>query len=189
METIQEYHDGRLVVAVGDITRFDGDAIVNAANSALLGGGGVDGAIHRAAGPALLAACKSLRARILPDGLPTGKAVATAAGRLPVKGIIHTVGPTWSGGSAEAMRTDAALLASAYRESLSIASEHGWHRVAFPAISTGVYGYPKPAAAIIAFEATSAWLAANALPLAVWLVFFSRADADIFINAVSQQKS
>jgi len=187
METVQTYHDGRLVVAVGDITSFDGDAIVNAANSTLLGGGGVDGAIHRAAGPELLTACQALRTQTLRDGLPTGQAVATGAGRLSVKGVIHTVGPIWSGGSSEAMHAESALLASAYRESLSIASGRGWRRVAFPAISTGVYGYPKPAAAVIAFETTSAWLATNALPLAVWLVFFSRADAGTFINAVTQK--
>jgi len=184
METVQTYHAGRLVVAVGDITHFDGDALVNAANSTLLGGGGVDGAIHRAAGPGLLAECRLLRATVLPQGLPTGKAVATGPGRLAVKGIIHTVGPIWSGGSAEAMRVDALLLASAYRESLSVASEHGWHDVAFPAISTGVYGYPKSAAAVVASDTIGAWLGSNALPLRVWLVFFTRADADIFITAV-----
>lgn len=184
METVRTLLAGRLVVALGDITRFDGDALVNAANSTLLGGGGVDGAIHRAAGPGLLAECRALRAGALPDGLPVGKAVATGPGRLAVKGIIHTVGPVWRGSSPEAMRNDAALLASAYRESLSVASGHGWRDVAFPAISTGVYGYPKPAAAVVAFDAIVAWLGANALPRRVWLVFFTRADADIFLAAI-----
>jgi O-acetyl-ADP-ribose deacetylase (regulator of RNase III) len=189
METVHTYHQGRLVIAVGDITHFDGDAIVNAANSTLLGGGGVDGAIHRAAGPGLLAECRVLRATSLRDGLPTGKAVGTGAGRLSVKGIIHTVGPVWSGGSSDTTRAESALLASAYRESLSVASEHGWHRVAFPAISTGVYGYPKQAAAIIAFDTITAWLMSNALPLAVWLVFFSPGDAEIFTAAVASSRS
>jgi len=173
------------VIAVGDITHFDGDAIVNAANPTLLGGGGVDGAIHRAAGPKLLAACQTLRTQSLRDGLPTGKAVATEAGSLSVKGVIHTVGPIWSGRSGDALHAEAALLASAYRESLAVASEHGWCRVAFPAISTGVYGYPKPAAAIIAFYTVATWLAENALPSTVWLVFFSRGDAGIFVAAVA----
>lgn len=187
METVRTLLAGRLVVAVGDITRFDGDALVNAANSTLLGGGGVDGAIHRAAGPGLLAECRALRASTLPDGLPTGKAIATGPGRLAVKGVIHTVGPVWRGSSPDAMRNDAALLASAYKESLSVASEHGWRRVAFPAISTGVYGYPRPAAAAIAFDTVSAWLASNALPISVWLVFFSHEDAEIFITAVAHR--
>ncbi|MGV9827839.1 MULTISPECIES: O-acetyl-ADP-ribose deacetylase [unclassified Gordonia (in: high G+C Gram-positive bacteria)] len=121
----------------GDITRQDVDAIVNAANSSLLGGGGVDGAIHRRGGPAILAACRELRATRFPDGLPTGQAVATTAGDLAARWVIHTVGPVYSS------RADrSALLESCYRESLRVANELGARSIAFPAISTGVYGWP-----------------------------------------------
>ena len=182
METIRSYLGGRVEVAVGDITLYSGDAIVDAANSALAGGGGVDGAIHRAAGPELMAACLSLRAGPLPDGLPAGRAVATGAGRLSVQGVIHAVGPIWRGGSADEPR----LLASAYTESLRVAVERGWDRVAFPAISTGVYGYPKALAARVAYEAVSSFLASRDRPRVVSLVFFSRADAEAFILAVGE---
>jgi O-acetyl-ADP-ribose deacetylase (regulator of RNase III) len=120
----------------GDITRREVDAVVNAANSSLLGGGGVDGAIHRAAGPELLAACRELRSSQLPDGLPVGSAVATEAFRLPARWIIHTVGPNLHAG-----QNDPALLASCFRESLRVADELGARSVAFPAISAGVYGW------------------------------------------------
>ena len=135
----------------GDITAFPADAIVNAANSALLGGGGVDGAIHRAGGPAILAACRQIRADLLPDGLPTGQAVATTAGHLPATWVIHTVGPVYRG-----RRADAELLASAHRTSIARARELGAHSLAFPAISTGVYGYPVELAAPIALAEASA---------------------------------
>lgn len=121
----------------GDITEQSVDAIVNAANSSLLGGGGVDGAIHRKGGPEILAACRELRARSYGKGLPTGQAVATTAGRLDARWVIHTVGPVWS---ASQDRSD--LLASCYRESLRVADELGAAGVAFPAVSTGVYGWP-----------------------------------------------
>lgn len=132
----------------GDITEQALDAIVNAANSTLLGGGGVDGAIHRAGGPAILEECRRVRAEQYPDGLPTGKAVATTAGELPARWVIHTVGPVYA---AEA--DPAALLASAHTESLRIADELGARTVAFPAISTGVYGYPLEEAAPVAVGA------------------------------------
>ncbi len=122
----------------GDITTVSADAIVNAANNALLGGGGVDGAIHRAGGAAILEACRELRRTSLPDGLPTGRAVATAAGRLPARWVIHTVGPVYS------KREDrSALLRSAYTESLAVADNLGATSVAFPLISAGVFGWPK----------------------------------------------
>jgi O-acetyl-ADP-ribose deacetylase len=129
----------------GDITTQQVDAIVNAANSSLLGGGGVDGAIHRAGGPAILEACRELRRTTLVNGLPTGAAVATTAGRLPAAHVIHTVGPVWS-----AQEDRSHLLGSAYRESLRVAEELGAHSIAFPAISAGVYGWPMPDAARIA---------------------------------------
>jgi O-acetyl-ADP-ribose deacetylase len=129
----------------GDITAFPADAIVNAANNGLLGGGGVDGAIHRAGGPAILAECRRIRADLLPDGLPTGQAVATTAGNLPARWVIHTVGPIYRGSP-----DDAELLASAHRTSIARARELGARSIAFPAISTGVYGYPVELAAPIA---------------------------------------
>ena len=136
----------RLTLVQGDITVQHVDAIVNAANAALQGGGGVDGAIHRAGGPDIMAECRQI------GGCPTGQAVRTTAGRLPAHHLIHTVGPVWSGGSAG----EPDLLASAYRRSLQLAAAHGARTVAFPSISTGVYGYPKDLAADAALETVTA---------------------------------
>ncbi|MGK8512449.1 O-acetyl-ADP-ribose deacetylase [Nocardia asiatica] len=136
-----------LVLVRGDITEQEVDAVVNAANSALLGGGGVDGAIHRRGGPEILAECRRLRASHYGKGLPTGAAVATTAGRLPARWVIHTVGPMWSDGEDRS-----ALLASCYRESLRVAEELGARTVAFPAISTGIFGWPMDDGARIAVE-------------------------------------
>ena len=140
-----------IVAVQGDITEQDVDAVVNAANSGLLGGGGVDGAIHRRGGPAILAACRELRATSLPDGLPAGQAVATTAGNLPARWVIHTVGPVHS-----RSEDRSAVLASAYRESLRVAEELGAATVAFPAVSAGVYGWPMNDAARIAVETARA---------------------------------
>ncbi|CAL9575027.1 O-acetyl-ADP-ribose deacetylase [Streptomyces sp. enrichment culture] len=137
-----------LTLVQGDITRQSVDAIVNAANSSLLGGGGVDGAIHRRGGPAILAECRVLRATRYGRGLPTGQAVATTAGDLDARWVIHTVGPVYQGAG-----SDPSPLASCYRESLRVADELGARTVAFPAISTGVYGWPLEDAARIALEA------------------------------------
>ncbi|CAM3307184.1 O-acetyl-ADP-ribose deacetylase [Dermacoccus barathri] len=126
----------RIEITLGDITTEDVDAVVNAANSSLLGGGGVDGAIHAAAGPDLLAECRRVRASDYPDGLPTGRAVITGAGRMPARHVVHTVGPNRHVG-----QTDPALLESCFRESLRVADEAGCRSVAFPAISAGVYGW------------------------------------------------
>jgi len=136
-----------ITLAKGDITRESADAIVNAANSSLLGGGGVDGAIHRRGGPAILEECRKLRASQYGKGLPTGQAVATTAGELDARWVIHTVGPVWS-----STEDRSELLASCYRESLRVADELGARTVAFPAISTGVYRWPMDDAARIALE-------------------------------------
>ena len=138
----------RIVLTLGDITTQEVDAVVNAANRSLMGGGGVDGAIHRRGGEAILAACKHLRATTLPDGLPVGGAVATTAGKLPARWVIHTVGPLYSG-----KEEDAELLAACHRSSLRVADELGAASVAFPAISTGVFGYPVEEAAHVAVAA------------------------------------
>lgn len=136
-----------LTLVKGSITEQAVDAVVNAANSSLLGGGGVDGAIHRQGGPEILAACRDLRASHYGKGLPTGEAVATTAGRLPAQWVIHTVGPVWS-----TSEDRSELLASCHREALRVAGELGARTVAFPAISTGVYGWPLEDAARIATE-------------------------------------
>ena len=138
----------RIVLLEGDITEQRVDAIVNAANSTLLGGGGVDGAIHRRGGPAILEECKKIRATEWPDGLPTGKAVATTGGALPARWVIHTVGPVYAN-----EQDPSALLANCHIESLRVADELGAGTVAFPAISTGVYGYPLDEAAPVAIDA------------------------------------
>ena len=135
----------------GDITQQDVDAVVNAANGTLMGGGGVDGAIHRVGGPAILEECKRVRSERYPDGLPTGRAVGTTAGKLPARWVIHTVGPVYSSSD-----EDPVLLASCHRESLRVAEELGAGSIAFPAISTGVYGYPLELAAPVAMEAVRA---------------------------------
>jgi O-acetyl-ADP-ribose deacetylase (regulator of RNase III) len=176
IHAVREFLEKRVGVWSGDITTFAVDAIVNAANASLLGGGGVDGAIHRAGGPEILEACRELRRTRYLGGLPTGEAALTTAGRLPARYIIHTVGPIWNGG------TDCArLLASCYEQSIAVAVEHDCASIAFPAISTGVYGYPKDAAARVASTAIARTL--SAVPIKrVALVFFSRADADMFLE-------
>ncbi|MET9883053.1 O-acetyl-ADP-ribose deacetylase [Streptomyces sp. NPDC006430] len=141
----------RITLVQGDITAEQADVVVNAANSSLLGGGGVDGAIHRRGGPEILEACRALRASHYGKGLPTGRAVATTAGRLPARWVVHTVGPVWS---QDEDRSD--LLASCYRESLRVAAELGARTVAFPAISTGIYGWPIDDGARIAVETARA---------------------------------
>ena len=146
-----------LELVQGDITRQDVDAIVNAANSGLRGGGGVDGAIHRAGGPAIMAECRRI------GGCPTGQAVITTGGDLPARQVIHAVGPRWRGGGAG----EAELLASAYRRSLEAAVENGLRSVAFPSISTGAYGYPVGQAATVALAAVREFLEANAAKLAL----------------------
>jgi len=152
----------RLEVVEGDITQLAVDAIVNAANSSLLGGGGVDGAIHRAAGPELLAECRTL------GGCPAGEARLTRGYRLPARFVIHTVGPVWHGGDAG----EDEVLARCYRSALTLAQQHGCESVAFPAISTGAYGFPRARAAQIAVAEVGKFLAEHVLPRRVLLVCF-----------------
>jgi O-acetyl-ADP-ribose deacetylase (regulator of RNase III) len=162
---------GRMTVVVGDITKLEMDAIVNAANSSLLGGGGVDGAIHRAAGPGLLAECRAL------GGCPTGEARITGGHDLPARHVIHTVGPVYDHQPpAEAER----LLRSCYVESLRLAAGAGLETIAFPGISTGVYHYPKPEACAVAVSAAAEWLAAQPLPRVVTFCCFSDGDAALY---------
>ena len=169
---------GRIEAVQGDITHEALDAIVNAANSSLLGGGGVDGAIHRAGGPAILAACRRIRERSGP--LPPGEAVITTAGRLPCRHVIHTVGPIWQGGG----RGEAAVLARCYRNSLALAAATGLASVAFPSISTGAYGYPVSEAATVAVGAVRDTLAAGSTVTLVRFVLWSAADLATYRAAV-----
>jgi len=170
--------NGRVLVKTGDITAEQVDAIVNAANSGLMGGGGVDGAIHRKGGPAILEECREIRRTLYPDGLPTGQAVATAAGRLAARFVIHTVGPVWAAGK----RNEQRLLADCYRNSLALAVDKGLKTIAFPAISTGVYGYPKHLAAETASKTIDEFLAADKTIEQVRLVFFGEPDRDVFLK-------
>jgi O-acetyl-ADP-ribose deacetylase (regulator of RNase III) len=165
----------RLAVLQGDITTLDVDAIVNAANESLLGGGGVDGAIHHAAGPGLLEECRAL------GGCATGKAVITAGHRLRARHVIHTVGPVWGGGT----HGEAALLASCYRESLRLARERRLASVAFPGISTGVYGFPLEPACAIATRTVAAALLHEPLPARVIFCTFSREATRAMHEAVA----
>jgi O-acetyl-ADP-ribose deacetylase len=160
----------RVTILEGDITRVQVDAIVNAANTSLLGGGGVDGAIHRAAGRELLEECRTL------GGCPTGEAKITGGYRLPAKHVIHTVGPVWKGGNNQ----EPELLANCYRNSLRLAREHTVRTIAFPAISCGVYGYPVDEAARIAVHETLAFLRQHDLPESVVFVCFGREIYDAY---------
>jgi len=169
-----------MTVAEGDITALDVDAIVNAANERLLGGGGVDGAIHRAAGPGLLEECRRVREVRPGVRCPTGEARITGGHGLPARHVIHTVGPVWHGGD----QGEPALLASCYRASLALAAEHGLRTVAFPAISCGVYGYPLDAAARVAVDTTRTVLTTQALPERVTFVAFDAAVADALRRAL-----
>lgn len=166
----------RIRIEQGDITKQTVDAIVNAANTSLLGGGGVDGAIHRAAGPDLLAECRRL------GGCATGDAKMTSGHKLPAKWVIHTVGPVWRGGRSD----EDELLASCYRKSLRLAADNGVRSIAFPCISTGVYGFPFERAARIAVRETVNFLELNKLPEKVVFVCFSRPDYESYAKIVKE---
>ena len=167
---------GRIEIIRGDITKQSVDAIVNAANCSLLGGGGVDGAIHRAAGPELLAECRGL------NGCETGKAKITGGYKLPAKYVIHTPGPVWHGGG----RGEPALLASCYRSCLELAAENGCKTVDFPSISTGVYHFPLDKASVIAIDTIAAFLAEHLEIERVRMVCFDERTAGFYENALAQ---
>lgn len=174
------FGSGRIELVGGDITRQDVDAIVNAANSGLLGGGGVDGAIHRAGGPAIIEECRHIRQARGP--LPPGEAVATGAGRLPCRNVIHTVGPVWTGGGAG----EREVLAAAYRNSIAVAAGLGARTLALPSVATGAYGFPIQEAARIALAAgREALLGQTPLTLLRW-VLFSAADLEAYRRALEE---
>ena len=165
----------RLTLVQGDITRQTVDAIANAANASLVGGGGVDGAIHRTGGPAIMAECDRIRATA--GGCPTGTAVMTTAGKLAAKAVIHTAGPRWRGGKGG----EAELLASCYRSCLELAVKNGFRTIAFPSISTGIYGYPIERAAAVALSEVGAFLAASPMALdEVRFVLYSTEDLAVY---------
>ncbi len=169
----------RIIAIRGDITKQDTDAIVNAANSSLMGGGGVDGAIHRAGGPAILEACKKIVSQI--GRLPTGEAVITTGGNLGARYVIHTVGPVWRGGGSH----EPELLASAYRNSIKVALDNEIRTISFPAISTGAYGYPVEDAAEIAVAAIAGAVKTASIR-EVRFVLFSESDLDVYQKALSR---
>ena len=166
----------------GDITEQETEAIVNAANPSLMGGGGVDGAIHQKGGPSILEECKKIRATQYPDGLPTGKAVITNAGRLKAKYVIHTVGPIWRGGS----EGEADLLAQAYRSCLELAASRGIKSIAFPSISTGAYGYPLTEASRVALKTIKEFLEEKPVFDEVVLVLFSKEALKVYEEAAAE---
>jgi O-acetyl-ADP-ribose deacetylase len=174
----QNFVDERVVIFIGDVTKQDVDAIVNAANSSLMGGAGVDGAIHRVGGPAIIEACREIRRTTHPNGLPTGEAVITTAGELPARHVIHTVGPIFG----QHRGQEAELLAACYQNCLLLAVEHGLRSIAFPAISTGAYGYPLDKASQISSSAIAKFLAEDATLQQIRLVFFRAQDADTFLK-------
>ena len=176
-----EFQVGKAILQLikGDITDIEADAIVNAANSSLMGGGGGDGAIHRKGGPKILEECKRIRATEWPDGLPTGKAVITSGGNLKAKHVIHTVGPVWLGG----FHVEAELLKQAYRNTLKLAVAKGLKTIAFPSISTGAYGYPIEEASRIALATVKAFLEKEDRLERVIFVLFSERDFEVYLKA------
>jgi O-acetyl-ADP-ribose deacetylase (regulator of RNase III) len=171
----------RVRLVRGDITRQETDAVVNAANSNLMGGGGVDGAIHRAGGPGILSECMEVRRTMYPEGLPTGEAVITGGGSLKARHVIHTVGPVWRGGGSEEER----LLEAAYWNSLRVAVENGLKSVAFPSISTGAYGYPVEKAARTAHKTVKAFIEMNPSLDEVVFVLYSERDYEVYGRALA----
>jgi len=174
----KEFFNGRVIVKVGDITEENVDGIVNAANSTLLGGGGVDGAIHYKGGKQILDECRKIRETEYPKGLPTNTAVITSGGKLKAKYVIHTVGPIYGNNQGK----DAGLLAACYKGAINMAASKNLTRIAFPSISTGAFGYPKAEAAIVVSKAVRESLDENPGIEEVRLIFFSAEDADVFMK-------
>jgi O-acetyl-ADP-ribose deacetylase len=170
----------KIEIIKGDITKIKADAIVNAANSSLMGGGGVDGAIHRAGGAAILEECRKIIAK--QGGCKTGEAVITTAGNLPAKFVIHTVGPVWNNGK----KNEASLLASCYQNSLNLAAKHNLSSIAFPNISTGLYGYPKEEAAKIAIYTVTEFLDQTHLLTKVYFVCFDEENFQLYQSLTNQ---
>ncbi len=175
---LASFLSGKVQVVTGDITKQNVDAIVNAANSTLLGGGGVDGAIHTKGGSKILEACRELRRTRFPSGLPTGEVALTTAGHLPARHVIHTVGPITAIGK----EPNASMLAACYRNSLALAGEQGLRSIAFPAVSTGAYGYPPERAAPVVSETIESVLSTGSPIEHVRLIFFNEADARTFLK-------
>jgi O-acetyl-ADP-ribose deacetylase (regulator of RNase III) len=176
VDVISDYRGKKVEVIRGDITKVEADAVVNAANEGLRGGGGVDGAIHRAGGPEIMEECRKI------GSCPTGFAVITTGGRLPAKHVIHTVGPVWRGGE----RGESGLLKSAYESSLQLAADHKLESIAFPSISTGVYGYPIDKAAPIAIGAALDSLEGETSLTRVVFVLFSESDYEVYLAEVEK---
>jgi O-acetyl-ADP-ribose deacetylase len=170
--------DGCVSIVIGDITRQEVDAIVNAANSSLMGGAGVDGAIHRVGGSAIIEACRKIRRTTYPDGLPTGEAVVTTAGELQAQYVIHTVGPIFG----QHQGREAELLAACYQNCLSLAAQNTLTSIAFPAISTGAFGYPLDEASQVSSAAIARFLADDSTLQQIRLVFFQPQDAETFLR-------
>lgn len=175
---VNSFLNGRVVVLTGDLTRQQVDALVNAANSSLMGGGGVDGAIHRAGGARILEECREIRNTKHPDGLPTGEAVITSGGNLAARHVIHTVGPIYG----QHRERAAERLSACYRNSLALAAEHSLSTIAFPSISTGAYGYPRVEAAAVSSRAIAEFLANSDQVTEVRLVFFNANDTAAFLK-------
>lgn len=171
------FFNSRVLVLVGDITKQDVDVIVNAANSTLMGGGGVDGAIHRAGGTAIIDQCREIRRTQYPEGLPTGQAVITNGGNLIARFVIHTVGPRYG----REMGREAELLASCYYKALTLAASYSLNSLAFPAISTGIYGYPRADAAAIASEAINKFVWNNTQVKEIRMMFLQDSEAQVFL--------
>ncbi len=167
-------------VVRGDITDQDVDALVNAANSSLMGGGGVDGSIHRRGGRQIVEECRRIRERDWPDGLPPGKAVITTGGQLKARHVIHTVGPFWAGGG----KREPEVLAECYRNSLEVAVDHGLRSVAFPSISTGAYGYPITEASRVALGTVRKYVEKEGRPEEVTFVLFSEGDLRVYLETL-----
>jgi O-acetyl-ADP-ribose deacetylase (regulator of RNase III) len=178
-ETLETFLNGRVRVLVGDLTRQTVDALVNAANSSLMGGGGVDGAIHRAGGHTIIEECREIRRKQYPQGLPTGEVVMTTGGLLTARHVIHTVGPVYGMHRGQ----EAELLAACYSNSLHLAARHALSSIAFPAISTGVFGYPRDEAATVSSGAIKAFLENDDKLREVRLVFFKPDDAEVFLKS------